>query len=111
MDNAHATQQRDQLKRALIKGQEKLIALKKPAEFILAMVGGIGEQQPEVLCRRAQADVVEIDHKDPFAGPVDEVAFVAVAVQQDTFLMVEKVVGFFYKQLDNVSKGFLKIRQ
>ena len=49
--------------------------------------------------------------RKPIARPVNKIAFVAVAVQQDKFLIMKLGVGLFYEEFRRLFKRFFKIRQ
>jgi len=68
-----------------------------------------GQEHPEVLDRRAHADIVEIDDPYAFVRPMDQISLMAVAVDKEHFHVIEQRVGFFDEHFSRIVKGFSEV--
>ena len=89
VDHAHGPQPFDQRRPAAVRGAELAVAGQQQLQVAIAGRVVVGQKQPEVLDAGAVQHVVEIDHHQAFAGALQDVAGMKIAVQPDGFKALE----------------------
>ena len=90
VEHAHGAERFDETKRPFIETAEEAVAFQEGVDERTALAWFVRQQHPEVLYRRADDHVVEINQKEPFVGAVQDVEIVAVTVDADKLRIVWK---------------------